>query len=95
MTPETTMGPLTSGRQLANVESLVAAGLRAGASIAAGGHAVEADGCQGGYFFAPTVLTHVAPDNPVAREEIFGPVISVLGYSAAHFHTTEHSVYIG
>jgi aldehyde dehydrogenase (NAD+) len=76
----TTMGPLTNARQLESVGKHVDAGVRAGATIATGGQALAIDGCAGGYFFAPTVLTNVAVDNPVAREEIFGPVISVLAY---------------
>ncbi len=75
-----TMGPLTNARQLEGVERRVQEGLRAGASLACGGSRVAVDGCEGGYFFAPTVLTGVTAANPAAREEIFGPVISVLAY---------------
>ena len=78
----TTMGPLTNARQLASVGKHVEAGVRAGARVATGGMPVAIDGCAGGYFFAPTILTDVAVDNPVAREEIFGPVISVLAYDS-------------
>ncbi len=38
------------------------------------------DGCEGGYFFAPTVIDKVRADSAAAREEIFGPVVSVLEY---------------
>ena len=79
----TTMGPLTNARQLASVGKHVEEGIRAGARIATGGGALSIDGCAGGYFFAPTVLADVRVDNPVAREEIFGPVISVLAYDSA------------
>ncbi len=80
MEATTTMGPLTNARQLANVRSRVEAGVREGATIACGGTVVDVSGCDGGYFFAPTVLTDVSPRNSVAREEIFGPVISVLAF---------------
>lgn len=76
------MGPRTNARQLASVGKHVEEGLRAGARIATGGGALSIDGCAGGYFFAPTVLADVGVDNPVAREEIFGPVISVLAYDS-------------
>lgn len=78
----TTMGPLTNARQLAHVRSMVASGVEEGARIAVGGTSVDVPGCEGGYFFAPTVLANVAPGQRVAREEIFGPVISVLAYDA-------------
>lgn len=80
--PGVTMGPLTTARQLDSVERKVSAGLRAGATLACGGGRVTVDGCDGGYFHSPTVMTNVTPDNPVASEEIFGPVISVLPYDS-------------
>jgi aldehyde dehydrogenase (NAD+) len=46
--------------------------------VATGGRQVTVDGCDGGAFFAPTVLTGVQPDHRVAREEVFGPVLAVL-----------------
>lgn len=78
--PATTMGPLTTARQLAQVRSLVEAGLFEGARAVAGGTAIDVPGCEGGYFHTPTILDRVAPGSRVAREEIFGPVISVLAY---------------
>jgi acyl-CoA reductase-like NAD-dependent aldehyde dehydrogenase len=49
-----------------------------GATLAAGGGRAEGDGLERGYFVQPTVFTDVTPEMRVAREEIFGPVLSVL-----------------
>jgi acyl-CoA reductase-like NAD-dependent aldehyde dehydrogenase len=76
----TTMGPLTNAGQLARVEEMVEAGLREGARALAGAGRVAIQGLDGGYFYAPTILAEVTRDMSVAREEIFGPVISVLSY---------------
>lgn len=80
MQPGTTMGPLTNARQLARVSTMVETGVKEGAKVLTGGRATEVPGLEGGFFFAPTVLGEVAPSMSVAREEIFGPVISVLAY---------------
>lgn len=69
-------GPLVSAAHRNNVANMVDAGLKAGARCRTGGKAME----RSGYFFAPTILDQVSPNNPVAREEIFGPVISILTY---------------
>jgi alpha-ketoglutaric semialdehyde dehydrogenase len=76
--PDTQLGPITHASQLAHIEALVASGIEEGAKLAAGGKRVTVPGCEGGHFFAPTVLRDVLPSMRVAREEIFGPVISVL-----------------
>jgi len=76
----TQLGPITHAGQLAHIEAMVAAGIKEGAKLAAGGQRVDVAGCDGGFFFAPTVLCEVLPAMRVAREEIFGPVISVLAY---------------
>jgi acyl-CoA reductase-like NAD-dependent aldehyde dehydrogenase len=76
----TTMGPLTNAGQLARVEAMVEAGVSEGARALTGGGRVALQGLEGGYFYAPTILTNVTPEMSVAREEIFGPVISVLSY---------------
>ncbi len=78
--PGTQLGPITHAAQLAHIEALVASGIEEGAQLAAGGKRAAVPGCEGGHFFAPTVLRDVLPSMRVAREEIFGPVISVLAY---------------
>jgi aldehyde dehydrogenase (NAD+) len=80
MDAATTMGPLTTARQRDHVRALVAAGRAEGASVLAGGADATVEGCDGGHFYAPTVLSDVQPGMRVAREEIFGPVLSVLAY---------------
>ena len=77
--PATRLGPLVSAAQRDRVRELVSAGLAAGARAATGGP--DPDGLpEPGYYVAPTVLAGVTPDNPVAQEEVFGPVLSVLAY---------------
>jgi phenylacetaldehyde dehydrogenase len=73
----TQVGPLISQQQLDRVQAHIQRGLAAGAQLAAGGERLKRDG----YFLPPTVLTHVTPDMPVAREEIFGPVLCISTYS--------------
>lgn len=70
------MGPLISRSQLARVSSMTAQGIKEGASVVTGGEALGGDG----YFFEPTVLAGLNPDMSVVKEEIFGPVLSVLRY---------------
>ncbi|SCW81012.1 aldehyde dehydrogenase (NAD+) [Sphingobium faniae] len=76
--PATQMGPLATERQRDRVEAYIATGKAQGARLATGGGR-PAYG-QGGFFVEPTVFTHVTSDMTIAREEIFGPVISVLRY---------------
>ncbi len=80
MDPATTMGPLVNARQLERVVGMVGAGVSEGARVICGGSEARLPGLKDGYFYAPTVLANVTPEMTVAREEIFGPVISVLGY---------------
>jgi phenylacetaldehyde dehydrogenase len=73
---DTQLGPLISRRQMDRVLSYVDAGKEAGARLALGGSRV---GSQG-YFVAPTVFRSVANDMKIAREEIFGPVLSIIPF---------------
>jgi betaine-aldehyde dehydrogenase len=75
MNPETDMGPLVSARALARVEDQVTRAVTQGATVLAGAHRVPNAGA--GYFFAPTVLTGVTPQQPVVCEEVFGPIASI------------------
>jgi betaine-aldehyde dehydrogenase len=54
----------------------------AGAGVALGGAAISVDGLAG-QFYGPTVVTGVRPDMPIATEEVFGPVLSVLTFRDA------------
>jgi phenylacetaldehyde dehydrogenase len=69
--PETFMGPLVSQEQQDRVRGYIDSGRKEGASIIAGGEAVQ----HPGYFVKPTVMVNVRPDMKVVREEIFGPVL--------------------
>jgi gamma-glutamyl-gamma-aminobutyraldehyde dehydrogenase len=73
--PDTKMGPLVDERSLQRVLGHLDRGLAAGASLRVGGHRVLAD--TGGAYLEPTVVTGAGPDNPIVREEIFGPVLAV------------------
>lgn len=77
--PATTMGPLVSEAQVAKVQSLIQSGLDEGATLVAGG--TGRPGQLGrGYYVRPTVFGDVTPSMRIAREEIFGPVLSILTY---------------
>ncbi|MDZ7810857.1 MAG: aldehyde dehydrogenase family protein [Arhodomonas sp.] len=51
-----------------------------GAELLAGGERVTVPGCEGGYYVAPTIFAHCRDDMTIVREEIFGPVMSVLAF---------------
>ncbi len=72
--PEVLLGPLISERQLDRVRGLVEAGRAEGAELLVGGEPIDGPG----YFFAPTVFGRVGSPMRIAREEIFGPVLSVF-----------------
>jgi acyl-CoA reductase-like NAD-dependent aldehyde dehydrogenase len=74
------MGPVISKRQLETVERYVRVATDEGASIATGGERPSVPGLAGGYYFEPTLLDGVTPDMRVAQEEIFGPVLSIIGF---------------
>jgi betaine-aldehyde dehydrogenase len=74
----TTMGPLASDRQRERVESYIASGLEQRASIAFGGG--RPAGLERGWFVEPTVFVSVDNSMRIAREEIFGPVVSVIPF---------------
>jgi 2-formylbenzoate dehydrogenase len=77
--PGTQMGPLVSRLQYDRVLEYVGSARDEGAVVALGG--ARPPGLERGYFVAPTLLTGVRPDMRVAREEIFGPILSVLTYA--------------
>ncbi len=77
----TTMGPLVSGAQWAKVQGLIEAGIAEGAVLAAGGPG-RPEGQNRGWFVRPTVFAGVDNAMTIAREEIFGPVLSILPYDS-------------
>jgi aldehyde dehydrogenase (NAD+) len=78
MDPATMMGPLVSSGQRANTERYVGVGLEEGARCVLGGRRTA--GLERGYYYDPTIFTGVHNDMRIAREEIFGPVVSVIPF---------------
>lgn len=76
----TTMGPLINARHLEAVAGFVERALDAGATAVTGGKPASVPACPQGSFYQPTVLTGVTPGMEAAREEIFGPVLTVTAY---------------
>jgi aldehyde dehydrogenase (NAD+) len=74
----TRLGPLASATQLDRVRGYIEAGVKEGARLVTGG--TEPSGT--GYYVAPTVFADVTPSMTIAREEIFGPVLSILPYDS-------------
>ena len=75
------LGPVVSQMQYDKIQRLIETGIEEGASLVAGGLG-RPDGMNRGYFVKPTVFAHVTPDMTIAREEIFGPVLSILSYES-------------
>ena len=73
---DTDLTPVISENQLQKVEGYARSGIQEGADAAHGGKRIDRDG----YFMEPTILNNVKQDMTVAREEIFGPVLSILEY---------------
>ncbi|NDJ91126.1 aldehyde dehydrogenase family protein [Mycolicibacter kumamotonensis] len=73
------IGPVASKMQFEKVQGLIEKGIAEGATVAAGG-AGRPDGLDTGYYVKPTVFAHVNNQMTIAREEIFGPVLCILGY---------------
>lgn len=78
--PETQMGPMVSRAQHDKVRAYVEIGKADGATLACGGGVPSLQGFEGGFFIEPTVFTGVTDIMRIAREEIFGPVMSVLSF---------------
>ncbi len=79
---DTEMGPLINQKAMNKVTSYMDVAREDGATIRLGGGPATGDGLDDGYFFHPTLLTDVTRDMRVAREEIFGPVLSVIKVSS-------------
>jgi len=77
--PATTMGPVISRAQFDKIRDLIESGVREGARLVCGGPG-RPDGLDRGYFIRPTVFADVDPSMRIAREEIFGPVMSIIAY---------------
>lgn len=79
--PSTGMGPLISKQQMETVLSYIESGLNEGARLVCGGKRASGPEVDNGYYIEPTIFADVTNDMKIAREEIFGPVLSVIKYS--------------
>jgi aldehyde dehydrogenase (NAD+) len=79
--PLVTIGPLASRKQYLRVQEYIRSGIEEGAELLVGGEGPP-DGLERGNFVRPTVFTEVTPKMKISREEIFGPVLSVLSYKS-------------
>ena len=77
---DTTIGPVVSDVQYEKIQNLIQKGIDEGATLECGGTG-RPDGLNAGYFVKPTVFSHVTNDMSIAQEEIFGPVLSLIGYA--------------
>lgn len=86
--PQTSIGPMVSQKQWERVQRCIRIGTDGGARLIAGGEG-RPDGIGAGWFLRPTVFSDVTNDMTIAREEIFGPVLSIITY-----HGTEDAISI-
>lgn len=80
------IGPVASATQYEKVQSLISRGIAQGAKLVCGGEG-RPDGFAKGYFVKPTVFADVTPEMDIFREEIFGPVLSIIP-----FKDQEHAI---
>jgi betaine-aldehyde dehydrogenase len=78
MDPATDLGPLVSTAQRDRVHGFVERAVRAGATAVRGGRPVDGPGA----FYAPTVITGAEQSSEIVQHEVFGPVLTVLGFSS-------------
>jgi aldehyde dehydrogenase (NAD+) len=76
---DTVLGPVVSQVQFDKIQRLIQAGIDEGATLVTGGLG-RPDGLNRGYYCKPTVFGHVKHEMTISREEIFGPVLSILSY---------------
>jgi aldehyde dehydrogenase (NAD+) len=74
-----TIGPVVSKAQWEKIQRLIESGIAEGATLVAGGPG-KPEGLETGHYVRPTVFADVSNDMEIAREEIFGPVLSIIGY---------------
>jgi aldehyde dehydrogenase (NAD+) len=79
--PKIMVGPMVSQKQYDRVESYIRKGIEEGAEVLVGGEG-HPNGLEAGYFVKPTVFVNVKNDMTIAKEEIFGPVLSVIAYDS-------------
>ena len=77
------LGPIISQGQLRRIKSYVSEARRRGVQVMTGGEKLEVPGYEGGWFYAPTILEPRDEADPVAVDEIFGPVLTVQPVNSA------------
>ncbi|GGL19592.1 aldehyde dehydrogenase family protein [Nocardia jinanensis] len=80
-TGDVAIGPVVAGSQFDRVQALIQKGIDEGATVVAGGPG-RPDGLDKGFYVKPTVFADVTNDMTIAREEIFGPVLVIIGYDS-------------
>ena len=83
ITGSSLLGPLVSATQLQRVRDYITTGIDEGARLLCGGVSAP-DGLEQGYYVRPTIFSDVRNDMTIAREEIFGPVLSIIPYDTEH-----------
>ncbi|NTG63240.1 aldehyde dehydrogenase family protein [Agrobacterium rhizogenes] len=78
-TEGTDLGPVVSQIQYDKIQRLIEAGIKEGATLVTGGLG-RPEGLNRGYYIRPTIFGHVTNDMTIAREEVFGPVLSIISY---------------
>ena len=78
----TDVGPIINEKQRKNIERYVKIGKEEGATCILGGEIAKNETLKNGWFFQPTIFMNVTPEMRIAKEEIFGPVLSVLKCSS-------------
>ncbi|MDT3439878.1 MULTISPECIES: aldehyde dehydrogenase family protein [unclassified Pseudofrankia] len=78
---EVAIGPVSSGSAFDRIQTLIQKGIDEGATLVAGGTG-RPDGLTKGFYVRPTVFANVTNDMTVAREEIFGPILVIIGYDS-------------
>ncbi len=78
--PAAQMGPLINRQHQEKIEQFIASGLKDGAAMLTGGENLTIKGFEKGFYTRPVVFGEVSPEMKIAREEIFGPVLTVFTY---------------
>src|SRR2546423_14671626 len=85
--PASEMGPVVTRAAKERIEGLIGSGEAQGATLTVDGRGLTVPGHENGFFVGPTLIDRVTPEMDVYREEIFGPVLSVL-----HAGTGDHAI---
>jgi len=80
--PASQVGPIGTEQQVRRVAELVERARHDGAQVLVGGHRISVAGCATGFYYPPTVIAGVANTDHICREEIFGPVLTVIPFSS-------------